>query len=1118
MALRSIVGWLHQLRDEAGVDVDPDAATDVQRMIDAWAVPDDRGGPNVDSVEDDQGVADAADAIAARLSTDLAQFAAVHRSFVRHFGGRDPARAGGSPAAEASARAGPPGFVLLLAAVAIAGLVALAASLIPPRDAGETENATSEESSTAHEDTAASVEDTAASVEDTATTGDPSGDGSTGNTPDGTTTIPPPVPEWTVEHRFKRNDSPPTPRELSAARLLRFPWWLFGTSLVAFVLLALGLQAARIRTLLDQARRLEIAKGLRERKAARNRDGPSFGEPYAFTAPPPMDPGAIDEAADVLARPRPDRPGHDLDIDATVDETIARGSCPTPRFVQAARQPELLVLVAVEDRSRPGEAFPLAHAVKWILDRWRRTGVRFERFDYDDQPERLRRPGSLHTVGLREVARRYGGARLLIWSRMRRPSDADGKLGWLSALRAWPRRAWIDLDPRVPRIVHEDEAGYALDHGRDAAELLRLRELERSGLSRYPLTPQGLVAAARRVTTPKTRARPVRDEGHRRAPGDLHDALEQWAAAACCVPDPTWAHLDALRALIPQVRRAIPEARGVWWLLRWLEDRGCLDPHTPAMAARFRLALAEDADAKLLRPGLRVQLDDGPQPLERWIRARLSSQLREAEPRTANERWRQRAKLAYHACTEDIEQSIQRLTALLGTPADGLARELLRRLGHRLDTHVVPEGQQERRAAARMAMDVPVGRRAALGDLLRVASRGVLGTALAGAVLSASMAIEFVFEGIMALDPSEHSVEPVGVAKVAGLVDSAVSVSTTTNWSTSGSTSSDSGTGETTSTTGGPIVVGSTGSTDTTGLPVLVDVESTGDATALGSSTTGGDYGEPASGSESGDDQGAPIVAPPMARGTGPSLVRIKRGTFMMGSPEGRAGFLANTPEHGVTLTHDFWMCQTEVTQAQWEAVMGDNPSNCTYGCGPKLPVHNVSWEMAVDFLNELSRRENLAPCYEKADGTWSWDRSCDGYRLPTEAEWEYATRAGTTSAYSFGDDASRLGKYAWFDDNSGNKAHEVAGKEPNRWGLHDVHGNVWEWVWDWYEEDYGEVVRTDPTGPKTGNSRVLRGGAFIKHAHWLRSANRIWVHPNDGSWSVGLRCARGPHPSAGVP
>jgi formylglycine-generating enzyme required for sulfatase activity len=245
-----------------------------------------------------------------------------------------------------------------------------------------------------------------------------------------------------------------------------------------------------------------------------------------------------------------------------------------------------------------------------------------------------------------------------------------------------------------------------------------------------------------------------------------------------------------------------------------------------------------------------------------------------------------------------------------------------------------------------------------------------------------------------------------------------------------------------------------------------------------------------------------------------PALVKVPAGRFSMGSPEGEAGREQNEQLHEVTLTHEFYMCQTEVTQGQWEAVMGENPSNCEYGCDDDVAVHDVSWEMAVEYLNALSKLEGLEPCYEKIGDDWVWERSCVGYRLPTEAEWEYAARAGTQTAYGFGDEVERLGEYAWYGENSGTEAHVVAQKLPNSWYLFDMHGNVWEWAWDWYESDYGSQAETDPMGPEAGGSRVLRGGAFGSYALVLRSADRSGNFPSSVSWDYGLRCVRGPHPS----
>jgi formylglycine-generating enzyme required for sulfatase activity len=181
------------------------------------------------------------------------------------------------------------------------------------------------------------------------------------------------------------------------------------------------------------------------------------------------------------------------------------------------------------------------------------------------------------------------------------------------------------------------------------------------------------------------------------------------------------------------------------------------------------------------------------------------------------------------------------------------------------------------------------------------------------------------------------------------------------------------------------------------------------------------------------------------------------------------------------------------ITQAQWEAVMGENPSKFK---GRSNPVENVSWDDIQVFIKRLNQKE----------GT-------NKYRLPTEAEWEYAARAGTTSAYSFGDDADSLGRYAWYDGNSGDKTHPVGQKQPNPWGLHDMHGNIKEWVQDWYDQDYyAKSPARDPRGPSGGLFRVLRGGGWIDDAEDLRSAYRDSIFPNIRHYGFRLAFSLG-HP-----
>ena len=203
-------------------------------------------------------------------------------------------------------------------------------------------------------------------------------------------------------------------------------------------------------------------------------------------------------------------------------------------------------------------------------------------------------------------------------------------------------------------------------------------------------------------------------------------------------------------------------------------------------------------------------------------------------------------------------------------------------------------------------------------------------------------------------------------------------------------------------------------------------------------------------------------------------------GTFTMGEG-GNA--------HKVTLTKPFEIGVYEVTQKQYEQVMGTNLSAYK---GAQNPVDTVSWHEAVEFCRKLS-----ALPAEQAAGRV--------YRLPTEAEWEYACRGGTTTLYSFGDDESQLGQYAWYDKNSGNTTHAVGGKKPNPWGLYDMHGQVWEWCEDWYGE-YAPSASEDPMGASSGSSRVLRGGSWVFNADFCRSAFRGSNAPSNRGYYVGFR------------
>ena len=259
-------------------------------------------------------------------------------------------------------------------------------------------------------------------------------------------------------------------------------------------------------------------------------------------------------------------------------------------------------------------------------------------------------------------------------------------------------------------------------------------------------------------------------------------------------------------------------------------------------------------------------------------------------------------------------------------------------------------------------------------------------------------------------------------------------------------------------------------------------------------------------------------------------FVRIEAGTFTMGSPPGELGRDSDETQHEVTLTRDFFMQATEVTQAQWQSLMGNNPSYFD-SCGSDCPVELVNWWDAAGYANALSASEGLDECYtlEGCDADFGEVPNCtgvtvnapggdvyacEGYRLPTEAEWEYAARGGTTTATYNGDltetscgfDAV-LDPIGWYCGNDPGGTSPVRGKTPNAYGLYDMLGNVWEWCWDRYESYPGDV--TDPSGPLSGSFRVLGGGSWGSDAQLARAAGRFNRGPGFRNRDIGFRLVR---------
>jgi formylglycine-generating enzyme required for sulfatase activity len=275
-------------------------------------------------------------------------------------------------------------------------------------------------------------------------------------------------------------------------------------------------------------------------------------------------------------------------------------------------------------------------------------------------------------------------------------------------------------------------------------------------------------------------------------------------------------------------------------------------------------------------------------------------------------------------------------------------------------------------------------------------------------------------------------------------------------------------------------------------LPILalsclfVACESKHGASNLPSEKTSAETGnvqayEKIAGNQAGEERSIEI-----APGVSMTFCWCPPGEFLMGSPESEEGRYSDEDQVEVTISKGFWIAKTEVTQEQWQALMGSNPN---YLKGVNLPVESVTWNDSQEFIEKLNAIVG----------------NIDGWKigLPTEAQWEYAARAGEAGPYCGGS----IDDIAWYYGNSGSRIQPVGTKKANAWGLHDMQGNVLEWCADWYDDEL--VGGIDPHGPASGSSRVLRGGYWFGSAHYCRVADRNYINPGSTYDNIGFRVAR---------
>ena len=843
-------------------------------------------------------------------------------------------------------------------------------------------------------------------------------------------------------------------------------------------------------------------------------------------------PEGIEQAATWLQGLFGREPGHRFDWAATAFATAAKAGFLTPIAALERGSQPLVVL----SQQYPNEGHAWLGAYRAVVDGWRNSGIEIEHLCFGEDPNALEVVESTwlpqgYRIGLRELSAIMGDGPLVLLAHALSTLGYVGDKGvdtaspWAELLRAWTRRVWLDPDPRIA-----DARPDRIDLRGDK---LLLERIERSGLRRYPLTKEGLRAAAEAFLVgdgPPVPFPGLPDSNRR----EVKAALDAWATAASLVPDSDWDLLEVLRQMLPEVRSVFTQRGHVLHLaLHLLAEAGAKSHGADVVRGPGVLvdrALNRDRLVKR-RKAEGASASTEPHHLERRVRTRLLDNLRtqidslEARCTTELDRLRaapalnrmylKRARHRYYlaSLSGDRDEQVTQCKAMIALGAEAGGREawadlldilhVEQAVAGRVQSEIRHFAEQVGRSAALDALDAPehAGRAlsAAEAEVALPTMSWTWWAALAGALL-AGLGLGTWLERDAVRLP----------------VDAAPGLLAASTWARDPARQPD------------PIVR----------LVLPPDAgprdESLPDAAAVDS---GDGDAEVADAAPVTVDATTPL--PPAALASTPSrpsMLPIYAGAFTMGSPENEGGRFDDENQQRVLLEQDFWLAETEVTQGQWRALMGNNPSQYQ-ACGDECPVERVSWFDALAYCNQLSKAEGQPECYQLegcsgVPGTEGYQcasvalkdgLSCRGYRLPTEPEWEYAARAGDLRATYNGNltldsdnNAPALEAIAWYRGSSADEqqgSRPVRKKRPNTWGLHDMLGNVSEWTQDVNKGDlqiYGKVYDMNAD---ISRARVFRGCGWSFDARYCRAAIRGDYPPGYRRGALGFRPARSRFP-----